>query len=322
MPDWVSNLLDSPIVKLLSLIADTLTLRGTQLWTCIPRGLRRLRDRRSESQVQNWCDMLNSDRESIRLEAKLKLVDCGDKAVPSPRRVLSTGTCRGRKLAVEALCDIGAPALKCMLAARGEDHIVGYIDDALQDYLPRVAHRAQVVDELKALLDDDDDLIQVGAAQALGKYPSPDIIRALGRKLYPTECKNDEVRKVAAQSLGETKDPAAMAYLVIALKDHSRGVRQAACEALSDIRIQRSNAVLGQKLRKAIDALSSVLLPDPDLEPRIEAALTLGRSANRTAETILGRALQDLPDDDFHRRLREAVGTALSEMHPREATGG
>lgn len=319
MPEWASNLLDNTIAKLVALIAAGLTLLGA-LGIGVRWVSRRLRNRYSGSQVRLWCKKLDDDLESVRLEAKQNLIHRGGKAVSPLVDTLREGTCRAQKLASEALCDIGGPALRPMLAARREKLTTDCVDEALQQYLPNVSQSDRVVEELIAMLEDCDPIVQEGAARALGQFPQSKVIRAPGRRVYPTECKNEDVRRTVVSSLGETKDPAAVAYLVIALKDHSPGVRQAACEALRDISTRKSNPALGQALREAIDALSSVLLPD--FESRIEAARTLGCSANPTAAAILVRVQRDLPDDDFHRTLLKTVGTALSAMQPRGDTGG
>ncbi|MGH8072170.1 MAG: HEAT repeat domain-containing protein [Candidatus Entotheonellia bacterium] len=324
MWEWFINLVDSPEAKAADLLNNTQALWQT-LKTLILGVLRRF-DRRIDSKVKNCCEQLNNDSEKVRLDAYLKLIDYGHNAVLPLVDVLKGRTCKAQELALKALCEIGVHALKPLLEARREAHIVGHIDDALGNFRPPASQLEQMVDKLIVLMDDKDEIVQEGAALALGRYPQlPQlkVIRALGQRVYPTECKNGVMRETVVRSLGETKAPAAVAYLVIALKDHSPGVRQAACEALDDISRQQKNPLLGQALEDAIPALRTVLLPDPDLEPRIAAALTLGRSGDPIAKDILVRVAQSLDlDDDSPRTLREAVGNALFLLQSRGTTGG
>jgi len=110
------------------------------------------------------------------------------------------------------------------MLARKEDIVAPYIDDALVRELPRIIERQQrdheyatawnrlrrrripspkkqIIDQLIALLDDPDTIVQEGAAIALGQYPLHEVVQELGRRLYPTETKNAQVRKAIADSL-------------------------------------------------------------------------------------------------------------------------
>jgi len=137
---------------------------------------------------------------------------------------------------------------------------------------------------------------------ALGQYPQPAVIEALGRKLYPTECQRSKVRRMAAKSLGEIKWATAIPYPSIGLRDRSRDVRLAACEALH--RINQPGA---------IPALRDVLLPDENLLVQVEAGRALGSIGGPEARDILERVQEILPDDG-HRDLCDVVGHELAQL--------
>jgi len=195
---------------------------------------------------------------------------------------------------------------------RREQAMAPLLDDALTKHLPRSDGMARA---LIALLDDENPYVQEGAALALGEQLGSEVVKALGRKLYPTECVEPRVRAMAAGSLAKIKSPAAIPYLEIGLNDPHRDVRIAACNALKDID--------GDHARPALER---VLLPH-DRDLMVEAARALNEIGGISAEPILDNALKNLPRDGSFQETRAAIAEALAKgqrvaSHRRVENGG
>jgi len=189
MREWLDRLLDSRIPALLDLLSNAWWLFGLLLagliWALSRLGLLK---RCSKRDLKKCILELTDD--PMQLKARQKLIDCGEKAVFQLTESLKeTDSEKQREMIVHVLCEIGAPALKQMLVARKRESIAPCVDGALEEYLPKVVerwqyqqkhalawkkfwnrstHSEQIVDRLIALIDDDDPIVQEGAALALG----------------------------------------------------------------------------------------------------------------------------------------------------------
>ena len=151
------------------------------------------------------------------------------------------------------------------------------------------------------------------------------VVNALIARL---EDENAEVRRAAAHSLGNLKDPRAVPGLIAALKDSDPRVRASVAEALAEFEDSRAIVPLTAMLndpstevkQSALDALSHFegnlpsaaiirLLGDPDAEVRHKAAHLAGSSRDRTAIGPLAKLVGD-PDAD----VREAAIQAIGEL--------
>ena len=275
----------------------------------------------SKGDLRKW--LLQLDHESMRSKAWQRLIACGERAVSLLAESLEkTDSKKRQEMVVNVLCEIGAPALKQLLVARKRASIAPCVDGALEEYLPKVVesrqhereytlvrkkfwnrsvHSEQIVDRLIALLDDDDPIVQEGAALALGQYRRLEVVRTLGWKLY--ECRNPQVKEMVAKSLGQTKLSDAVLYLSTGLIDRSHTVRLAACEVLGQI-----------KHWKAIPALGGTLFLDKNRSVQIVAARALGHTGEGEAMEILEKALGFLPNDDDHHALRQIVGQEAAQL--------
>lgn len=324
MPEWLTSLLESPGPALLDFFSNLWWLLGLILAALI-WAASRLKSGCNKQQLQDWCNQLGYDNGHVRDEAKERLMTCGGRAVPLLMDVLAKEGDKRRSLAVEALCEIGTPALKPLLAARNKDHIARSVDGALEEYLPKVVEHRQyerehasmwkrfwnrlarterIVDRLIALLNDGDPFVQEGAALALGRYSQPVVASELGRKIYPTECKDSKMREIVAQSMGQTKRAEAIPYLKVGLRDRSRDVRLAACQALRHF-----------NQPEAMHALEDVLLPDENLSVQKEAARALGSIGSRESIHFLERVQAVLSKDGDHSELCRVVGHEIAHCN-------
>jgi len=319
MPEWLTNLLTSPVAALLDLVNNLWWLLGlisaALIWVASYSGLWC-----SKNRLRDWCRQLGYDDKDAQRKARQKLIGCRGRAVLPLVDVLRDD--RRQSLAVEILCEIGTPALKPLLAERKDEDVARLIDDALEKYLPKIAKREQheqeyasvvkrlwnrltraerISDRLIALLDDGDPFVQEGAALALGRLSHPAAIKELGRKLYPTECRDSQIRKIAVQSLEQTKRPEAIPYLTMALRDRSRDVRLAACQALRHF-----------SQPEAMHALEDVLLPDDNLSVQMEAAKALGFIGGPEAIRFLEKVQAVLEKYGDHSELYRVVSAELA----------
>lgn len=314
MPHWLEGL-----TGLLSLARNLWWLVGVLVAALVgSAGLLGLRRRCSAGQLERWCHELGNPSESARLNAHQRLIASGLGAFqPLMKAMEGTSEARTQELIVEVICEIGA--LGRLLAERRYDKMATIVDKALAEYLPNVVNRWQdkpakskalrwpwtttpgprnIVEELKTLLGDDDPAVRHGAALALAQYPRGDVVKGLGRTLYPAECEDQDLREKVAEYLGDMEQANAIPFLEIGLKDPIEKVRIAACRALGNV---------GQP--RAIHALEDTLLPTEVQAVQAEAAKALHAIDTKRATAVLGRALSSgIPNDDEHQGLRQQVG--------------
>ena len=140
------------------------------------------------------------------------------------------------------------------------------------------------IDDLLLALRSASAVDRAAAAQALGDFPDPRAVHALGDALSDRDW---HVREWSARSLGDIGDPAAVDGLIVALGDPSAAVREWSARSLGDIGSTRSvDALIGALTdgsddvrewslrslgvigdRRAMDAIAG-LLDDPDPEIR------------------------------------------------------
>src|SRR5674476_493575 len=107
---------------------------------------------------------------------------------------------------------------------------------------------------------------------------------------------HSDVRKAAAEALGQIGDPGAVEVLAARLKDSNGSVRKVAVEALVKTGVS------------AVDALATAL-EDRGLDARIAAAEALGRIGDPRAVKPLAAALKDRD-----RAVRIAAAETLREI--------
>jgi len=158
----------------------------------------------------------------------------------------------------------------------------------------------------------------------VGKLVEKRDIKGLLKALsYP---KDAEVRRKAAEALGDIADPQAVESLLIAIKDESAAVRAQAASALGSIGDPRSLDMLISALKDsepsvrratmwALHALGDSrsvqpliqALNDPDPDARFVAVSVLGELADARATAALTAALND-PGSDIQSMAGEALG--------------
>jgi len=326
MPQWLTRFLDSPLPALLDALSNIWWALGV-LIAILGAGWRQVRRCRKDA-IESWCVMLGHTDNAKRQEATKKLISCGSRSVDHLVDVLyQTDSDTQREQIVRILCKIGFPALRALLMTRREEDITPFVDGALEKQLPRVVERnerekelsskwknlqkrlkhntkKEIVNRLIELLDDNDSIVQEGAAIALGYYPRAEIVRELGRSLYPTECQNPQVRKAIVESLGQLKISEATKYLKIALRDPDRDVQFAACQAVANIEAE-----------DVIWTLQYLLIPYEHPEIRIEAARTLGKIGGRKALDVLARAQSYFEDDtSSNQTLQDVIANELASV--------
>ena len=117
------------------------------------------------------------------------------------------------------------------------------------------------------------------------------------------QCDDPELRSQCAQILAQVKDPQASTVLVKALKDQSFRVREKAAMALGEIRNP-----------KTLPALMSVL-SDPEPEVRSSVLLAIGQFCDSTAFDRMA----DLLLEDPHLEVRQDAARALGGTRLEEA---
>jgi HEAT repeat protein len=239
-----------------------------------------------------------------------------------------------RNAAVEALAAIGRPAVGPLLTALGAggDH-----RKLIVDALGAIGDPA-ALDALCTGLEDPDENVRAAAAEALGSVggarAAEELRRSLGReellgRLAALEAlgrigapvplaelrpalEQPILRGAAVAALGQSGDIEALPFLLDALADRARGVREAAAVALTRLQADRS----GDEARRVEAALRAVA--QQLVEPLVQLLRAEDRRVRCAAATLLGwaRATQALRplcealrDDDVHNAATQAVAS-------------
>ena len=156
------------------------------------------------------------------------------------------------------------------------------------------ARQSQRVAALVAALRDSDVEVRRAAANSLGQIEDKRAVPGLITALHDADA---EVRQQAAWALAQLEDKRATEPLMAALKDSNAEVRRKSAWALGQLEEQSAAPALAAALR------------DDDAEVRKNAAWSLGQLELRTAPTELIDALKDHNAD-----VRRTAAWALSEM--------
>ena len=151
-----------------------------------------------------------------------------------------------------------------------------------------------VVSALIARLDDENADVRRAAAHSLGNLKDPRAVPGLIGALKDPEAK---VRASAADALGEFEDPRSIAALAGLLNDPSTEVKRSALDALSHFETNRPSAAIIR------------MLDDPDAEIRQKAAQLAGGSHDRSAIGPLAKLVGDASAD-----VRQSAIQAIGEL--------
>ena len=182
---------------------------------------------------------------------------------------------RKRERAAQDLIRIGANA------ASGLSDSLATHDPGLSDLISQILVRIgpSAAPPLCKTLTTAHPEVRSRAAQILGvikdKSSIPALLDALRGEFYT-------VRVQAALALGQIHDPGSISDLTQALKDKEPEVRAAACIALGKFADPRT-----------FEAISNILLDDPQIEARQAAAQALGETKRMEAIPYLMEALRD-----------------------------
>lgn len=181
------------------------------------------------------------------------------------------------------------------------------IQNAMQNIQPKIAlsfgrasgsqdtaGTSQRVTALIAALRDSDAEVRRAAANSLGQLEDKRAVPGLMTALRDDDA---EVRQQAAWALGQLEDKRAVEGLVAALKDANTDVRRKSAWALGQLEDQSAAPALAAALK------------DSDADVRKTAAWGLGQLELRTAPEALIEALKDSNAD-----VRRTAAWALSEM--------
>jgi HEAT repeats len=184
---------------------------------------------------------------------------------------------------IQALSDIGAPALSALLQALSASQ--WWVRQAAAQALARIG-TPQAIPVLLQALGDSEERVRRAAAEALGELGAPQAIPVLLQALG--DC-DERVRRAAARALGQLGTPQAIPPLLQALGASDEAMRWTAAEALGKLTDIVSDA---QVTRRVAGALWERLT---DWELVREAACqALEQVANRL--TILDVASHSLQD--------------------------
>ena len=249
-----------------------------------------------------------------RDRAAQDLIQIGAEAIPVLIDSLATRDTNLRELAARVLVQIGPPAVpplcKALAAAHpevrgqaaailgniGDKRSVPFLLEALQGEFYTVRAKAalalgqirdaQAISALTNALHDREPDVRAAAARGLSPFADPRTFEAIGNVLLDDP--QIEVRQAAAESLGNTRRPEAIPYLVDALHDSFWWYeREQAVNDLLDAIAQMENAVVPELIND---------LSNPEGTVRRFAAMLLAR----------------LPDQ----RAIEALTTSLYDTHP------
>ncbi|MES2442461.1 MAG: HEAT repeat domain-containing protein [Pseudomonadota bacterium] len=282
----------------------------------------------SRTDVAALVGQLNSDVESVRIDAGRRLTTLGAAAAPGLIAAFRHGNETARQFATVILGSIGAPAVPALIAALGDADVrvrlgaaealafsgtppadaVPALARATHDASPKVRaaairalagigpQAAAAVPDLVAALADGSDEIRVGAANALGAIGAParSAVPALRTALQDT---SNEVKSGAAEALLGI-DPAnrdVIADVMRLFANEDANVRGLAAAAMA----QSGTAALPLLIRGLGDSQAMV-------RAESAGALALIGKKSAPAAAALTRALAD-PGEEVRRNAADAL---------------
>ena len=198
--------------------------------------------------------------------------------------------------AIEALVEMGRPAVKPLIAALKDRYSQRRQGAAVA--LGEIGDPRAVEPLITIALGDEDEEVRWAAAGALGRIKDP---RAVEPLIAALRDEDRRIREGAARTLGKIKDPRAVKPLIVALRDEDPDVRRRAARALGWI-----------KNLRAVTPLVAVLR-DEDRWVRRRAAKVLGEIGDPRAVEPLIAALRDEKSSWVHvvRALERITGKAF-----------
>lgn len=253
---------------------------------------------------------LGDENRFVRKEAANALGQLESEKVLEPLiRIFKSEDPLTRQGAVRALGQINLDGVPEYIA----DRIFDFIDNALKDKDKFVrketakalqslseSRRERAFESLISALDNEDDEVRRLAAESLGLF---DCEKAIPPLVSALKSRDATVRRFAANTLGRIRSKKALQPLIdVLIFDNNGFVREEAAKALGKI-----------KSRRAIEPLIDALM-DQNNEGRYGAAEALGRiKAEKTVDHLIA-ALMD--KDDF---TRLAAAKALGRIKPKKA---
>lgn len=253
---------------------------------------------------------LGDENRFVRKEAANALGQLESEKVLEPLiRIFKSEDPFTRQGAVRALGQINCDGVPDCIA----DRIFDFIDNALKDEDKLVrketakalqilseSRRERAFESLISALDNEDDEVRRLAAESLGLF---DCEKAIPPLVSALKSRDATVRRFAADTLGRIRSKKAIQPLIdVLVFDNNGSVREEAAKALGKI-----------KSRRAIEPLIDALM-DQNNEGRSGAAEALGRIKAENAVDHLIAALTDT--DDF---TRLAAAKALGRIKPKKA---
>lgn len=158
---------------------------------------------------------------------------------------------------------------------------------------------AQVIPALFPLLKDKEDEVRIAACVAIGKFRDPSTFDEITNVLLDDP--KIEVRQTAAKVLGETKHPAAIPFLMEALRDSFWWYEKEQSAKVLLAAIENMGTAI-------VDPLIEALV-DREVTVRKYAAMVLGNLKDIRAIDELGMAVYDL-----HHEVSQAAAEALAKF--------
>ncbi|HEU5131188.1 MAG TPA: HEAT repeat domain-containing protein, partial [Pyrinomonadaceae bacterium] len=190
-------------------------------------------------------------------DTRTQVVRCWDTSRWSPALQTFKHASHGEQAAL-ALASFGRPAFAPLsnelyssspITRRNAAWAIGELTNM------RPGERATAVPQLIILLDDVDDFVQMAAARALGEVRDQ---RATAKLIATLADENWEVRELAVWALSEMKDARAVTALCnVLLSDTRIEVRRGAAEALGEIRSSDALPTLKQTLNDSAPAVNA-----------------------------------------------------------------
>lgn len=146
---------------------------------------------------------------------------------------------------------------------------------------------ANVISALLPLLKDQEDEVRIAACTAVGKFCDPSTFDEITNVLLDDP--KIEVRQSAAKALGETKHPAAIPFLMEALRDSYWWYEKEQAVLVLLNAIERMGSAVVEPLLES--------LGDHEVTVRKLAAMVLGNLRDSRAMEELGMAVYDLHDE-------------------------